>query len=71
MWLQAERVPNPMHAHRTDAGGFREHAGAPVRRAVRAPFQRPSHDFLDLGVVNLPRGARPRFIEQAVNAACR
>src|SRR6516164_4682363 len=47
----------------------RHAAGAPVRGSGRPALQRLHDDILDLGVVDRARRARPRFVEQPVEAA--
>jgi hypothetical protein len=66
--LQAERVPNPVDGHATQAGGSRHVPGTPVRRAARRRFQRPDDHLLDLVIGDRPRGAGPRVVRQAVQA---
>ena len=68
MRLQSERLPDAMHTHRTDARGLRQRARAPVGRAARCRFQRPSYDGFHLRIVDRPRGTRPRFVEQPIDA---
>jgi hypothetical protein len=68
MRLQAEGLPNAVHTHRADAGGLGQRAGAPVGRAARRAFQRPSHDGFDLRIVDRPRRTRPRFVQQPSDA---
>jgi hypothetical protein len=68
MRLQAEGAPNPIDGHATQIRGFRHIAHAPVRRATRRRFQRPSNHLFDHGVGNRPRRARPRFVVQPIEA---
>ena len=69
MRLQAEGAPDAPDAGGRDAAVPRHAARAPMRRRGRLALQRLHEDTLDLGVVDLTRDTRPRFVEQAVEAA--
>jgi hypothetical protein len=67
--LQSKGPPDAPHARGRDAAVPRHAACAPVRSCGRPALQRLHDDILDLGVVDFPRRARPRFVEQPVEAA--
>ena len=68
MRLPSARLPDAMHTHRTDARGRRQRARAPVGRAARCRFHRPSYDGFHLRIVDRPRGTRPRFVAPPIAA---
>ena len=63
------KAPNAPHARGRDTAVPRHAAGAPVRGCGRPALQRLHDDTFDLGVVDRARRARPRFVEQPVEAA--
>ena len=62
MRLPSASLPEAMHTHRTDARGRRQRARAPVGRAARCRFHRPSSDGFHrrLGDRPLKHGPVPR-----------
>jgi hypothetical protein len=66
MRLQAERAPDAGNGRLTQPDLRRHRAGAPVRGIAGGRFQGQRHDLFHVRIGNLPRRARPRLIEQAV-----
>jgi hypothetical protein len=66
MRLQAERPPDPIDRHPTQARGLGHAPHAPVRGAAWGCFQGPNNHLLDALVGDGPRGSRPRFVIQPI-----
>jgi hypothetical protein len=69
MWLQRKRLPDARDRGLTHVAVFGQAARRPVRRIARRRFQRRRQDPFHVGIGDLPRHARPRLVEQAIQAA--
>ena len=68
MRLECEGVPDPADGGRAHPGRLGHGSGAPVRGSAGRGLERLGDDALDLGIGDLARGPRPRFVGEAVES---
>jgi hypothetical protein len=66
MRLQRKGPPDPAHRALAQAAALGHRARAPVRGVGRRTLQSQPHHPLNLRVADMPRGAWPQLVEQAV-----
>ncbi len=68
VWLEPERLPDPVHRRLCQSDLGRHRARRPMRRVPRRRLERLDDHLLDLGVGDLPGLPRPWLIGQPIQA---